>query len=466
MKQTFKLLILSLVISVSSISLYHYFTSSSTEKQDQANLPWKNSEPQLSQIPTAFNDSSIEETSFTAAAKQSLDAVVHVKNVSIARQRSVFGFGYSDEVQERKYIRGAGSGVIVSPDGYIVTNNHVIEGATEVDVTLNNNETFKAEVIGTAPGSDIALLKIDRTDLNYLSFGDSDAVEVGEWVLAIGNPFNLTSTVTAGIISAKARDLDPTDNMFQSFIQTDAAVNPGNSGGALVNTNGELIGINTAISSKTGAYIGYSFAIPSNNAKKIIDDLIEYGSIKQAVLGVNGVDINEKNYEELNLNITQGFYVNGFTEDSAAKKSGLKSGDVIIKIDQIKVRKLTDLKGYLNTKNPGDKVLITYSRDGNQKVTEVNLIVNSSYIIKDIALEVKNLEKSDRKSFDGVKGVKVSKALAEDYKFFEGMVITQINRKDVNSIDDVKQIMQSRNSSALLVSFLTKDGKKDTYVFR
>lgn len=461
MKQTIKLIGLSIIVSLSTLAIYHASQENSTQQTD--NYPWRN------QTQTAVNYpvnhlNGIENNNFTTAAKQSLNAVVHVKNVSITRTRSFFGYGFGNQAEERKYIRGAGSGVIISPDGYIVTNNHVIEGASEVDVTLNNNETFTAEVIGTAPNADIALLKINRENLNYMRFGDSDAVEVGEWVLAIGNPFNLTSTVTAGIISAKARDLNPEDNIYQSFIQTDAAVNPGNSGGALVNTKGELIGINTAITSKTGAYIGYSFAVPSNNAKKIIDDLIEFGSIKQAVLGVTGVDINETNYKQLQTEVTQGYYISGFTEESPAKTSGLQEEDIITKIDGIKIRKFADLRGYLSSKNPGDVVNVTYLRSGDEHQIKVRLNTVTTYLIRKLGLQVSNLDEKDYKTYGVDYGVKITKSASSDFKLFEDQLILSINGENVSNINNVKQLIESNGSRRLIITFRSKDGQEKTYV--
>ena len=243
---------------------------------------------------TGINSAAESGIDFSVAAEKTVHAVVHVKQYGLTRQPRNLMEYLRNGGAVQKQIQGAGSGVIITEDGYIVTNNHVIDGASELEVTLNNNKTYKAEVVGTAPQADIALLKIDADEkLSYIPFGDSNSAKIGEWVLAVGNPFNLTSTVTAGIISAKSRDLNEYDGNYQSFIQTDAAVNPGNSGGALVNTRGELIGINTAITSLTGSYIGYSFAVPSNSAKKIIDDIIEYGDVQKAIIGVTTTPITD-----------------------------------------------------------------------------------------------------------------------------------------------------------------------------
>jgi S1-C subfamily serine protease len=274
-----------------------------------------------------------ENVDFTSSAEKTIHTVVHVKNVSrrtITNPIMEFFYGYGGS-QQREQI-GTGSGVIISEDGYIVTNNHVVKDANEIEITLNNKKSYKAKLIGTDSKMDIALLKINADEkLPYTAFANSDSVKVGEWVLAVGNPYNLTSTVTAGIVSAKARNLDTSG--IQSFIQTDAAVNPGNSGGALVNTRGELIGINTMISSPTGSYTGYSFAVPSNIARKIIEDIMEYGNVQRGILGVEGGELNSKSSKELGISQTEGFYVNKVTKRSGAEKAGLQKGDVIIKLD-------------------------------------------------------------------------------------------------------------------------------------
>jgi S1-C subfamily serine protease len=283
-----------------------------------------------STTPTSFRGSGINEGDFTVAAENTVNAVVHVMNLTVSkRPTNPIDFFFGSQVREVPRV-GTGSGVIISPDGYIVTNNHVIAKATELSVTLNNNKTYEAKLIGTDPNSDIALIKIDtEKSLPYLAFGDSDDTKVGEWVLAVGNPFNLTSTVTAGIVSAKARALGRSD---QSFIQTDAAVNPGNSGGALVNTNGDLIGINTAITSQTGSYVGYSFAVPSNIAKKIVEDIMEYGTVQKGMLGISAPGINTPEAREKGINEIEGVYIGSVEEESGAYDANLQPGDIIKKI--------------------------------------------------------------------------------------------------------------------------------------
>ena len=304
--------------------------------------------------PAISSNSNID---FTVAAQKTINSVVHVKNTSISTGSSSV-WDYFNNRSNRTRI-GMGSGVIISKDGYIITNNHVIENATTIEVTTNNNKTYEAELIGKDELSDIAVLKIDSDKtFPYIRFADSDQTKIGEWVLAVGNPYNLTSTVTAGIISAKSRDLNDYDSKNQSFIQTDAAVNSGNSGGALVNTNGDLIGINTAITSGTGGFVGYSFAVPSNVARKIFEDIIEFGNVQKGLLGVTGFGLNSRNADELNISLTEGFYVNDVEPTMGAAIAGIKKGDVIMSLDGLKIAKFSDLSGYLSTKRPGDIVSV------------------------------------------------------------------------------------------------------------
>src|SRR5690625_3525742 len=301
----------------------------------------ENEEENSSRLVTHQNGYSFTENpDFTKAANKTVSAVVHVKNVEVRnapRNISEYLMG----IRAGKIIRGMGSGVVITPDGYIVTNNHVIEGASELEVTLSNNRTYKAKVIGADEREDIALIKIDEKDLNYLPFGDSNSTKIGQWVLAVGNPFNLTSTVTAGIISAKGRNLNEGGTRLQSFIQTDAAINPGNSGGALVNTQGELIGINAAISSRTGSYIGYSFAIPSNTARKIVEDLMEYGDVKHAILGISGNTVDTQKAKELGYCISKGVFVASVSE--GAEDADIISEYLYLDVTGRKVRLITTL---------------------------------------------------------------------------------------------------------------------------
>ena len=324
---------------------------------------------------TNFNYLDVQRPDFVEIAKKSINTVVHVKSSSSGGDYSIedFIFGRS----QRRPQMGSGSGVIISSDGYIITNHHVIETAEDIQITTNNNQSYDAKIIGSDEQNDIALLKIETNDeLPYAVFGDSDSTQIGEWVLAVGNPFNLTSTVTAGIISAKSRNLDPTGRTTQSYIQTDAAVNPGNSGGALINDKGELIGINTAIQTQTGSYVGYSFAVPSNIAKKVIEDILEYGNVQYGFLGVTGTSLNSFRAKELEVEDTEGFFINGIDKESGANSAGIKIGDIIKDIDGIKISKFSDLKGYLNTKRPDDIVEVNLKRDNVSKKVRVQLNKN------------------------------------------------------------------------------------------
>ena len=364
---------------------------------------------------------------------------------------------------------GTGSGVIISPDGYIISNNHVIERASNLEVTLNDNRTFTAEIIGTDPKTDIALLKIDAKEaLPYVPFADSDAVKIGQWVLAVGNPFNLTSTVTAGIISAKARDLNEFDNNPQSFIQTDAAVNRGNSGGALVNTNGELVGINTAITSETGSYVGYSFAVPSNTARKVIEDLLEFGDVQRGFLGIQGNGLDARRAQMLGIDDTQGVYVAGIEADSGAEAAGLKPGDIIKNVDGVSIYKFSDLTGYLNAKRPDDVVSVTLNRNGEELNKKVVLRKIESYTISELGLRVKNLTTDQLNQRNLEFGVLVTKIDNQelDNLSLEGAVITQINDQNVEDIDQARNIVESQSMGALKLTFYDKKGEKNSIVFR
>ncbi|EDP69910.1 tRNA delta(2)-isopentenylpyrophosphate transferase [Flavobacteriales bacterium ALC-1] len=418
----------------------------------------------------AVNTNSAIVPNFVEAAEKSIDAVVHVKNTSIVSAPMSMSDLFYGRNSQRAQV-GTGSGVIISPTGYIVTNNHVIKNANEISITLNDNKSYMAEVIGTDEATDIALLKIEtENDLPFMAFGDSDHAKIGEWVLAVGNPFNLNSTVTAGIISAKSRDLS--GQYTQSFIQTDAAVNPGNSGGALVNTDGDLIGINTAISSRDGSYIGYSFAVPSNIARKIVNDIMEYGNVQNGVLGVVGGALNSKAAEEIGTDITEGFYVSEVTEDTGADKAGIQPGDIIRKIDDQKINKFSDLTGYLKTKSPDDIVNVTLLRDGDEEVLPVTLLKPSTYIVETIGF-VKNASKKELKSYNAEYGIKISK-FDENFKPYwnkidvvEGNIITKINGKKIYTIEDALSIMKNRKfNDPLQIEVINNKGEKLTPIFR
>ena len=376
MKSTLKIIIVSLTCSVLSIIFYSIYLNSTPIEEDKNNLAYidySKSFVNTSGINNLQYTSNIGAPDLTFAAKKSINAVVHVKNTSIVKENDSWAlqFFYGDDSRKRV---GTGSGVIISPDGYIITNHHVIENSSEVIVTTNDNREYEAEIIGSDEVTDVAVLKINSNEkFEYILFGDSENSQIGQWVLAVGNPYNLNSTVTAGIISSKSRDLNEYDQINQSFIQTDAAVNIGNSGGALVNINGELIGINTAIQSMTGGFVGYSFAIPSNIVRKIFEDILEYGDVQKGLLGVRGIALKSSYSKQLNLTDTEGFYIDVIEPGFGADLAGLKKGDIIKEIDGIRINKFSDLSGYLSTKRPGDKVNVAYSRENKLYRTIVTL---------------------------------------------------------------------------------------------
>ena len=401
---------------------------------------------------------------FTEAAEKTIHSVVHVKNVSrttVSNPILEYFYGYRGGQSQEQV--GTGSGVIISEDGYIVTNNHVIKDASEIEITLNNKKSYKAKLIGTDSKMDIALLKIDADDkLPYTAFANSDLVKVGEWVLAVGNPYNLTSTVTAGIVSAKARNLDTSG--IQSFIQTDAAVNPGNSGGALVNTRGELIGINTMISSMTGSYVGYSFAVPSNITRKIIEDLMEFGNVQRGILGVEGGELNSISSKEYGLSLTQGFYINKVTRNSGADKAGLAKGDVIVKIDEQNISSFADLSGYINTKRPNDKVQVTYNRDGKTKIIPVTLSKNEFFNAEFKGIELENIEAADKKKFKIEYGVRIKGITSQNLKQYEdeliGNIILSIDNVKATDVETVSKLLSKKEETqSIRIEMINKNGE-------
>ena len=405
-----------------------------------------------------------EAVDFTAAAESTVHTVVHVKNVSVRTVSDpIMQFFYGARGGQQQEQVGTGSGVIISEDGYIVTNNHVVQNASELEVTLNNNKSYKAKLIGTDSKMDIALLKINADGkLPYSTFADSDQVKVGEWVLAVGNPYNLTSTVTAGIVSAKARNLE--NNGLQSFIQTDAAVNPGNSGGALVNTRGELIGINTMISSPTGSYAGYSFAIPSNITRKIIEDIMEFGNVQRGILGVEGGELNSKASQELGINDTEGFYINKVTKNSGAEKAGLKKGDIIKKLDNQKIDTFSELNGYISTKRPNDKIQVTFTRDGETKTAAVTLIKNDVFTTEFKGLELENIEAADKKKFNINYGVRIKEINNENLKPYydqlKGGIILSVDNVKATDVESISKLLNKKDENQnVSIQMINKSGQ-------
>lgn len=406
-----------------------------------------------------------EGVDFTEAADKTIHSVVHVKNVSyrtVSNPMLEFFYGYSGGQQQEQV--GTGSGVIISEDGYIVTNNHVVKDASDIEITLNNKKTYKAKLIGTDSKMDIALLKIDADEkLPYSVFADSDNARVGEWVLAVGNPYNLTSTVTAGIVSAKARNLDT--NGIQSFIQTDAAVNPGNSGGALVNTRGELIGINTMISSQTGSYVGYSFAVPSNIARKIIEDIMEFGNVQRGILGIEGGELNSAASKELGIKETQGFYVKKVTKNSGAEKAGLAKGDIIVKLNNQPITTYAELSGFINTKRPNDKIQVTYIRGEKTYTVPVVLSKNEFFTTEFKGIEFENIDSADKKKFRIDSGVRIKEINNENLKPYydelKGTIILSIDNMKTSDVETTSRILEKKDENqSVSIEMINKMGQR------
>ncbi len=479
-------LLIAIVGSLIGIGIYSRFDHSKTvivEKGQQMPVQYTG----LSSPVTAASD-------FRLAAEKSVHAVVHVKVVSQVKQYgydSPMDYFFGNPRTINRELTGFGSGVIIDPEGHIVTNNHVIDGSNSIEVTLNDGRILKAEVVGRDPQTDIAVIKVKGDNLSYLSFGNSNDLQVGDWVLAVGNPFNLTSTVTAGIVSAKGRwDLDilgkdrqqnPYRQQSQrqqkagieSFIQTDAAVNPGNSGGALVNLNGELIGINTAIASQTGSYTGYSFAVPATIARKAASDIIEFGEVKRVVIGIQGGSVIPETVEKENLKVNKGVYVLDLTEDGGAVKAGIKPGDVIVALDGVKINSMGELQEQLAPHRPGDKVNVTVNRKGDEKEYSVTLktatgeskTVGATEFWAYLGADLEKVSDKDleRMNIDG--GVRVTKLHDGKFKTAgipEGFVITFINRNPVNDVQDVKAIIE-RITGGVFIEGVGPDGKNDYY---
>lgn len=402
-----------------------------------------------------------ENIDFTTAAENTIHAVVHVKNKTVSKVPYLdFFYGYRGDREQTQI--GTGSGVIISEDGYIVTNNHVIQNATELEVTLNNNKSYLAKLVGTDSKMDIALLKIEADEkLPYTVFGNSDEIKVGEWVLAVGNPYNLNSTVTAGIVSAKARNL--ANDGIQSFIQTDAAVNPGNSGGALVNTRGELIGINTMISSPTGSYTGYSFAVPSNIALKIIEDLMQFGNVQRGVLGIEGGEMNSNYAKEIGVKETQGFYINKVTRNSGAEKAGLQKGDIIVQLDDKKINGFAELTAYINTKRPNDIVQVRIIRDEKERTIPVKLSNKELLNYEFNGIEFEDLDSTDKKQFNLKEGVKIKSITNSEYgeyaDMLKGAIIVSIDGQKVKDMEAVSSYLAKKENQKARYQIITRNGQ-------
>lgn len=429
----------------------------------------------------------------TKAAEKSVHAVVHIE-VKIHEQMGenednplynfFFGPGRPGGTNPRGYkeqpqfAMGSGSGVIINSDGYIVTNNHVVDDAVDVQVILDDNRKFTAKVIGRDPNTDIALVKIDAKDLHSLVWGNSDDLKLGEWVLAVGNPFNLTSTVTAGIVSAKSRSIGIMSGQMplESFIQTDAAVNPGNSGGALVNSRGDLVGINTAIASQTGSYSGYSFAIPATIARKVVDDLKKYGEVQRAVLGVTMQTVNDSIAKADKLVKIAGAYVRSTTADGAARKAGIKEGDIIVSIDGNSVNTSSQLQEQIGRFSPGNEITVGYLRKGELKTVKVELrnMKGDTSIVKEptsvLGAEFGPISDKDKERLqidEGVQVINLTNGKLKDAGMKIGFIITDVNKMAVSSKEDIERVfMQSNNKKPLLIEGIYPNGDYSYYVLK
>jgi len=398
---------------------------------------------------------------FTYAAENAVNGVVHIKT-SYASQRGGTLYDYLFREQQQSPNLGVGSGVIISEDGYIVTNNHVIDKSNEIEVVLNDKRSFKAKIVGKDPSTDLALLKVKANGLSVISYGNSDDVKIGEWVLAVGNPFNLTSTVTAGIISAKGRNINIMGGQYpiESFIQTDAAVNPGNSGGALVNIKGELVGVNAAIATRTGSFSGYSFAIPAGIVQKVVADLKEYGIVQRALLGISILDMNSEIAKSLDMDKIEGVLVEGIMPGGSASKAGINKNDVILKVGEKSVNKVSELQEQVSRYRPGDKVIITLLRDNKVKKISVvlqNKIGNTEVVSSDVytvlGANFKPLSKREKEKYGLASGVSVAELQQGKLRkagVRQGYIITHINRIPVNSLSDIDKALKDASGGVYL----------------
>ncbi|MCB9261013.1 MAG: Do family serine endopeptidase [Flavobacteriales bacterium] len=481
MRKIIGVLAIAVVGGFVALGLNHYFFKDSNnpksfEEQQKAYFT-----SQHSALESGVGD-------FVEVSERATPTVVHIKTqIEVAQSAQPdmydpFGFFNDPRFRNQGPQEASGSGVIIMKNGYIATNNHVIENATKIEVILNDKRSYNAELIGKDPETDLALLKIEEDDLPFLPFGNSDDVKVGEWVIAVGNPFNLTSTVTAGIVSAKGRNINllrqNSEYAIENFIQTDAAVNPGNSGGALVNTRGELIGINTAIASQTGSYAGYSFAVPVNIAKKVLDDLKTYGEVKRAILGVRIQDITAELAAEKGLKNVKGVFIPEVVDGGAADKAGIKKEDVILKIDGDEINKASELQEKISKYHPGDEVKVTIRRDGKEMDKTIKLLSKDGKkeistatdreektVLGGTLENLSHSEKLELKLSNGVRVKKVGKGALKDKGVPEGFVITQIDRQRVYTTADVEKILKGKKGS-VLIDGKKPDGKEESYAVR
>lgn len=475
---------------VSALTLVGYNQLFSNKNENIIKVEHVDNTPAQSVLFSKDEDGEFSPVDFTQTAEKVNDAVVHIKSTqtAVANNQNLYGGrGSQGNSSEDDFFRqffgtpnpqgqgrgrqaeprvGTGSGVIINADGYIVTNNHVIDGADDIEVTLHDNRNYKATLVGTDPTTDLALLKIEETGLPKVNLSDSDKVKVGEWVLAVGNPFNLNSTVTAGIVSAKGRSINilREQSAIESFIQTDAAINPGNSGGALVNLNGELVGINTAIASPTGSYSGYGFAVPSNIVSKVVEDLLKYGITQRGYMGVRIRPVDGDMVREKGLSVNQGVYVDEATENGAAINSGIESGDVIVRVDNTVINSNPDLLEAIAQRRPGDAIEVTVNRGGVEKMFSVilnnrdgNTEIVEKGVAKSLAALGANFETLDKETAQKLKikgGIKVtdlqSGALSKQTSMQEGFIITKIDGKHVTDVGELEKYLAKKRGGVML----------------
>ncbi|MEP6465808.1 MAG: trypsin-like peptidase domain-containing protein [Parafilimonas sp.] len=470
-------LIVAISVATSLLSIWGYGTwlrNQSVSFENNGKVPVNYAGFFNKDAPTGISD-------FTAAATSATPTVVHIKTkikgtTVSSKNRSPFGNMFGDDDPFFQFFGGprsystpdqqaSGSGVIMSADGYIVTNNHVIDGASDINVTLSDRKSYKATVVGADPNTDLAVIKIDATNLPYMIMGNSDDAKLGQWVLAVGYPLNLDVTVTAGIISAKSRSIgiNKSQRAIESFIQTDAAVNPGNSGGALINTQGELIGINSAIASPTGSYAGYSYAIPVNIVKKAVNDLIKFGAVQRAYVGISYApdDLSDDQKKQMGVKDGPGIFVTDVAKDGAAKAAGIQKGDFVTKINDAVINSSSELQEQVARYKPGDKISITYVRNGKENTAALTLknnsgnyaIVKSQTLFDNLGGQLVTVDKETASKNDITGGVQVKQlgtGLLKNTRMQEGFIITSVDGQDVNTIDDLKNILNNSNGTVKL----------------
>ena len=485
MKNKTKALFLTLCAALIALSILtiNLYSSQKEIKQSIANAEMRLSSDNESTVPSVkANYMSYEDgDNFVDAAEKTVNTVVHIKTEVVSKGNSYYDFFgslleqlYGGQMQMPNNVSVAyGSGVVISPDGYIVTNNHVVEGASKIEVTFNDKHKRTATIIGNDPSTDLALIKVEASDLEYLAFADSDEVKVGEWVLAVGNPFNLTSTVTAGIVSAKARNINilGDGSTIESFIQTDAAINPGNSGGALVDMDGNLIGINAAIASRTGSYEGYSFAIPSNIVKKVVEDFLQYGSLQRAYLGISIVEITEELAEEKGITEMSGVYIMNVEDRGGAKAAGIKEDDILLSVNNIPVNSNSQLIGVIGQYRPGDKVKVKVQRKDEILVKEVTLKnlegteemhkEGESFYNEVLGIKVRPLSSSTKSELGinyGLELVEVREGVFKQKGITDDFIILSVNYQKVSSENDLKKALNADRNGKIRIEGTNSTG--------